>query len=231
MRSLFFIFLMFPLLLSAQEKATKRSCRILFLNPAEDAPKKLYLFDGTTCQEIELPEMNFSKVYTIAGGNITLYLLKGVVSKPEEVPAGAPSAKVAETIADCYLVALSDSSGPLLPIRFQIIDAGEAKFRKGQMMWYNLTTQAIGGQVGKQTLAMKGQSRVVLDAPSNSSEAYGVNLAFRIPGDDKLYPICETQWLHDPRSRMVVFLYGPGGRATPQISGFTDFRDEPKKKQ
>ncbi len=229
MRLFIYLLLSFPLLVSAQEKVTKRNCRILFLNPPADAPAKLQLYDGTTCQEVDMPEMNFSKLYTVAGGNLTLRFLRAPVVKPEEVPAGVPMSNVSENVTDCYLVVSGDPSNPVIPIRFQVIDAGEQKFRKGQMMWYNLTDQAVGGQVGKQKLAMKSQSRVVLDPPAKTSEAYDVNIAYRIPDDELLHPICQTQWIHDARSRMVVFVYGPGGRSTPQIAGFTDFRDEAKK--
>ncbi len=226
--------LLLPLLLAMLlplQAATqsKRTCRILFLNPPADAPRKLFLFDGVESREVELPEMNFSAVYEIAGGDTTLTLLTKPVVKAEDLPPGAPAGKLADAVADCYLVASADPANKVVPLRFQIIDAGAEHFRKGQMMWYNLTNYAIGGQLGSQKLAMKGQSRTVTDAPTAGAEPFHVNLSYLIAGDPQFHPICQTQWVHDPRSRMVVFLYGGLNNRAPQISGFKDFRDPPAK--
>ncbi|MEO5916259.1 MAG: hypothetical protein ABIS50_18620 [Luteolibacter sp.] len=229
MRRLLLLALLFPMLAHAQDKPAKRTCRILFLNPPADAPKKLYLFDGVASHEIQMPEMNFSDVYQLAGGDTTLRLLPAPVVKAEEIPAGAPSGKLAESVVDLYLVASSDPANKVVPVRFQIIDASAMKFRQGQMMWYNLTNLAVGGKLGSQKLAMKGQSRVVTEAPTSGPESYDVELSYQIPGDPQFHPISQTKWVHDPRSRMVMFIYGGNDNSVPQISGFKDFRDAPAK--
>ena len=229
MLRLFLLALLFPLLAQAQEKSAKRTCRILFLNPPAEAPKKLFLYDGVSSQEIELPAMNFSDVYQVAGGDTTLRLLPAAVLKPEEVPAGAPSGKLAEAVADFYLIASSDPANTVVPVRFQIIDASSMKFKQGQMMWYNLTNHSVGGQLGSEKLAMKPQSRAVTDAPARGAEPFDVNLSYLIDGDPQFHSICQTKWVHDPRARMVVFVYGGEDRTAPQISGFKDFRDTPAK--
>ena len=224
MRHLLLIALCFPFLATAQEKPQKRTCRILFLNPPPNAPAKLTLFDGVASQEVELPEMNFSDVYQIAGGDTSIYLLAGAVLKPEEIPAGAPVQKLSAAITDFYIVVSGDPSNKVVPVQFQIIDAGAAKFRKGQMMWYNLTDHAVGGQLGSQKLAMKGQSRMIIDAPATGEEDFDVKLSYAVSGEPDFHPICETKWSHDPRSRMVMFVYGGAQKTTPQIAGFKDFR-------
>ncbi|MES2438304.1 MAG: hypothetical protein V4584_04535 [Verrucomicrobiota bacterium] len=226
MRKLLFLALLVPLLASAQEK---RTCRILFLNPPPDAPKKLFLFDGEKSQEIELPEMNFSDVYQVAGGDATIRLLSKAVAKAEEVPADAPGGRLAAAVDDFYIIATGDPANKTAPVKIQIIDAGSQKFRKGQMMWYNLTPNAVGGTLGSQKLAMKAQSRVIVDAPAAGNEAFEVTLSYTIPNDNRFHPICQTQWVHDARSRMVVFVHGGADNTTPQISGFKDFRITPEK--
>lgn len=229
MRYLLLLAFLFPIPAIAQEKTEKRTCRILYLNPPLDAPKKLFLFDGVKCQEVELPEMNFSDVYTIAGGDTVVSLLPKPVVKVEEIPAGAPAAKLAAAVVDCYMVVTGDNANKVAPVQIQVIDAGSEKFRKGQMMWYNLTSNPVGGQLGSQKLAMKGQSRAIIDAPLQGQGPFDVSLSYLVPDDPEFHPICQTKWTHDPRSRMVMFVYGGSGRTAPQVVGFKDFREEPKK--
>lgn len=221
--------LFFPLLATAQEKTGKRTCRVLFLNPPGNAPKKLFLFDGAKSQEVELADLNFSEIYTIAGGDTNIRLLPKAVLKAEEIPEGAPGAKISASIGDCYIVVKEDVANKVVPIQFDIIDAGSDKFRKGQIMWFNLSKYPVGGQVGTQKLAMKSPSRVITDAPASGRDTYDVSLSCIFPGDPEFHPICRTTWVHDPNSRMVVFFYGGGQNMVPQFSGFKDFRDAPPK--
>lgn len=228
MRYLFLTVLCFPWLATAQGRPQTRTCRILFLNPLSDAPAKLFLFDGVTSQEVELPEMNFSPVYKIAEGDTNIHLLPRSVLKPEGIPVGAPSGKLSTAIQDFYIVVSSDPGNKVVPVKFQIIDAGSQKFKKGQMMWYNLTDNAVGGNLGSQKLAIKGQSRAIIDAPARGEEAFDVNLSYVISGSAQFHPICQTKWFHDPRSRMVMFVYGGAQNTAPEIAGFKDFRSAPE---
>jgi hypothetical protein len=224
MRYLLLSVLFLPMFATAQDKPAKRTCRILFLNPPPDAPRKLFLFDGATAQQVELPSMDFSDVYQIAPGDTTVRLLAAAVTKPEEIPAGAPSGKLTAAMEDIYIVATGDPTNKVLPLQIQVIDAGSQKFKKGQMMWYNLTANPVGGVLGSRKLAMKGQSREIVDPPANGNEPYEVTLSYTRPNDTRFHPICQTKWMHDTRSRMVVFLYGGADNSTPQIAGFKDFR-------
>lgn len=231
MRYLLLLVLLFPLIAPVQGQSAKRTCRIVFLNPPANAPKKLYLFDGATSQEVELPKMNFSDVYVVASGDVTLRLLTAPVSKVEEVPAGAPIGKVAAGIEDFYVIASTDPKNQVVPVQLQIIDASAQKFRRGQMMWYNLTANPVGGKLGSQTLALKGQSRAITDAPTSGKEPYDVSLSYTLPNDKRLYPVCETKWVHDPDTRTVVFLFGGANGGVVDLIGFKDFRAPVDKSQ
>lgn len=231
MRHLLLIILLFPLIATAQDKSAKRTCRIVFLNPPPGAPSKLFLFDGASTQEVELPKMNFSDVYQIATGNVNLRLLAAPVEKAEQIPEGAPLGKVAEGIEDFYIVASADVTNKVVPVKIQIIDAGSQKFRKGQMMWYNLTPYPIGGQIGSQQLALKSQSRAIIDAPATKDEPYDVNLSYTLPNDKNFHSICQTKWVHDTRSRKVLFVYGGANNSIPDFVGFSDFRPPVEKAQ
>ena len=218
--------LLLPITAFAQKPA-EHTCRILFLNGPDDAPEKLHLFDGVKSREVELPRMNFSVVYELPPGALNLRLLSSPVIDPAKIPTGAPSATVAETMTDFYLLLTSDPANTVAPVRMQVINAGADKLKAGQTLWFNLTQNVVGGTLGSQKLAIQPGARETLDAPTSGNKNYQVKLAFRIPGDEQIYPLCETQWLHDPRSRSVAFIITENGARSPRVMVFPDFR-EPK---
>jgi len=224
MRLLAFLCCFLPLALTAQEKKGDRTCRILFLGAADSDPEKLYLHDGTTAQEVELPRLNLSKVYELSKGALTLKMLSTLPAEGQPVPPAAPSVAVPETTGDFYLLLSSDAANKVAPVRMQVIDASTERFKPGQMLWFNLTANDVGGSVGKQQLALKTRSKVMLDPPASQLESYNVNLTFRIPGKEALYPLCETQWNHDPATRTIVFVVTEPGSRTPRVLGFPDHR-------
>jgi hypothetical protein len=227
MRYFICIFCLLPVIATAQSKGGK-SVRLLFLGAPDGAPETLHLFDGTGSQEVELPQMNLSPVYQLPSGPLVVRLLPSAIDKPEDVPSGAPSASVGEAITDLYILVSSDPQNKVAPVKMQVIDVNASKFRRGQMLWFNLTANQVGGQMGDQKLALAPNSRKIVDAPASRSEDYNVNLSFRMPGNERLYPLCETKWLHDTRSRTVFFVISEQGNRTPRVLGFPDYRDAEK---
>lgn len=203
--------------------------RILFLDGPDTAPDSLFLFDGANALEVELPRLSLSPVYELRPGDLVLSLLPKPPAKPEVLPSGAPTAKVPAGVVDFHLLLTSAPSNPVAPVRMQVINAGSDRLKRGQMLWFNLTGNTIGGTVGSEKLLIGPQSRVILDPPAAGSQDYPVDLAFRIPGDAHPYPLCETKWLHDPRSRSLAFVISKTGVRTPRVLVFSDFRvaDEP----
>ncbi|MCW1922433.1 hypothetical protein OKA05_07695 [Luteolibacter arcticus] len=224
MRFLVFLCCLLPLALTAQEKKGARTCRVLFLGAADTDPEKLFLHDGTAAQEVELPRLNLSKVYELPGGALTLRMLAALPVEGQPIPATVPSAAVPETTGDIYLMLSPDPANKTAPVRMQVIDATADRFKPGQMLWFNLTAHDVGGTVGKQKLAVKSRAKVILDPPASAVEPYNVNLSFRIAGKDALYPLCETQWNHDPASRTVLFIINEAGSRAPRVLGFPDHR-------
>lgn len=206
--------------------AESRHCRILFLGAPTQAPNHALLHDGTKAQPVELPRMNFSPVYPIASGNLTLYLLPRDFDVKNPIPPQAPSISIPETIDDCYLLCRFDPQRQPLPIALQVIDSSSHNFHRGQMMWFNLTPYAVGGSVGSQQLAMHPQSRVMLDAPATKNEDYLVNLSY-IREKEIRQPLCETKWQHNPETRTVIFVFTEANRRIPRVMGFPDFRSQP----
>jgi len=212
------------------QKAPDRTCRLLFLNGPDAAPDTLHLFDGVSSQEVELPRMNFSKIYKLRPGALTLGLLPDAVDDPETIPAGLPIAKVAAGVTDFYLLVTSDPANKVAPVRMQVINAGADKLKRGQMLWFNLTKNPVMGMVGSEKLAIKPASRVTIAPPARGNVDYPVQLDFRIPGKEPLYPLCETNWRHDSRSRSVPFIITEQGRRSPRVLVFPDYREAPPKK-
>ena len=68
-------------------------------------------------------------------------------------------------------------------------------------------------------------------APTTGSGDYPVKLFFRIPDNEHLYPLCETKWRHDPRSRSVAFIITENGQRSPRVMIFPDFREAPSAKK
>ena len=223
----FLILLVLASLAFGKEQAT-RTCRILFLEGPDTAPNSLHLFDGAGSQEVELPRMNLSRVYELPPGNLTLTLLPAPIDDPKKLPAGAPSARIPETVADFYLLLTSDPSNKIAPVGMQVINAGVDRLRAGQMLWFNLTEHQVGGRIGSEKLAIQPGSTATLDPPAVGAKDYPVDLAYRIQGKEHLYPICETKWLHDPRSRSLAFIFAKPGTRTPRVLVFPDFRADEK---
>lgn len=222
--------LLVAFLSAAAPSGHARTCRILYLAAPEDAPEKLQLFDGKASQEVELPRMNLSPVYHLPAGDLIVRMLPAPVADAKRVDARAPSARIAEEITDCYLLVSADPANPVAPVALQVINANPDKLRKGQMLWFNLTANKVGGRLGTRELAMEPNSRVVVDNPASGAEDYQVNLSFRVPGDERLYPLCETKWLHDPAARTIFFVLVQAGGRTPRVLGFPDSRVEEKEK-
>ena len=233
MRFLILVLLgLMPLAAVAQQKAVPRTCRVLFPARPADAPKSLFLFDGTTIQEVELGSMSFSPVYEVAATSTALALLSeppaaAARNSPPAIPAGAPKAALKESIRDFYLIVSSDPENKVAPVRMQVINANADAFKNGQMMWYNLTDSLVGGIVGSRKLRIEPNSRSILDAPATGDEDYHVNIHYVPAGKQHTEPLCETRWIHNPRSRSVFFVLREPGRIAPRIIGIPDFREKP----
>lgn len=225
------ILLILPLLIASSlfgAEGKKRTFRILFLDAPTDAPRVLHLFDGSKSQEVELPRMNLSPVYQLPAGDLTIALSASPYSLPKEVDPNAPRAKIPAGMSDIYLLVASDKKNSVAPVVLRVVSADQSDFTKGEMMWFNLTDNAVGGKVGTQKLAMKPKSQMILSAPATKNEDFVVDLLFQMPGDKEGYPLCETKWIHDPRARKVVFVTKEKGSRTPRVRGFSDFRSEKK---
>jgi len=91
------------------------------------------------------------------------------------------------------------------------------------MLWYNLSSHRVGGKVGQKTLDLPPNSKTLLDAPADRNEDYNVKIGYVPEAESVARPLCETTWLHDPRSRNLLFVIPVPGSRAPRIMGFPDF--------
>jgi hypothetical protein len=221
MRLLILLLACLPAVSFAQEKS-RRTCRVLVLGENGSVPSPLYLHDGKTAREIELPRMNLSKTYDMPAGALNLKLLSVPPAEGKPVDPAAPGASVAENIGAFYLLLTADPANKTVPVRMQVIDASAERFKPGQMLWYNLTGVDISGELGKQQVAIKARSKTISDPPAKAAEEYNVNLSYKHPTDGKTYPIFETKWLHNPQARTVSFIVAENGSPIPRVMSFRD---------
>jgi hypothetical protein len=203
-----------------------RTCKILFLDAPVSAPKKLFMFDGESSQEVDLPRLNLSQEYKLASGAIKVRLLPTAVDDEKDVPVGAPEIFIPESMGDCYLLVKSDPSNKIAPVKMFPVNVSKNRFKNGQMFWINLTEHKILAKIGLQKFILAPRTRRITDAPASTVTSYPAKVEYQIKGETVRRPIFETQWQHNPRTRMVLFVFNKGKSALPRVMGFSDFRVE-----
>lgn len=201
-----------------------RTFRVLYLNAPANAPKHMQVFDGTEFQEVALPKMNFSEVYQLPSGPLMLTFFQSIPSDMPEVPPEAPNIEIPELLTDFYLLVFPDDQNKALPIKAVALPASDQHLRRSQILWLNLTEYQIAGKLGKIQFTLSPQGKETTDSPINEAGDFGVSIAYRLPGNDLIYPLCNTSWRHDPRSKSVAFVIPQQDTRTPRIMVFRDFR-------
>lgn len=187
-------------------------------------PKTLHLFDGTTSHEVDLPSWNLSRIYELPSGPLDLALLTDPVDNPKKLPSGAPKASVPGDMVDFYLLVSEDPENKVVPVKIKVIQAGVKHLTPGQMLWVNLTDYKVNGKLGSETLIVEPQSQMTMNSPVKENADYSVSLAYRIPDNETTYPLCETRWGHNSRSRAIALIFTQTGSRIPRVSVFHDYR-------
>lgn len=211
------------------QAAFGRSCRIVFLDRPENAPKSLHLFDGVTSQEVELPSMNLSPSYKLAPDVTQLKLLIAKVGDPKKVPVDAPSVDIPADYTDFLLLVMSDPDHQITPVKLEAVNLESENFKPGQTLWSNRTDKTIQGKLGEQILSLEPESSKILDAPVSekgvpTSGYYTASFTYQAQDQGAFEPITEQQWWHDAKSRHLGFIVNSGGKL-PKIYFYRDFRD------
>ncbi|MFK7852415.1 MAG: hypothetical protein AB8D78_15680 [Akkermansiaceae bacterium] len=205
------------------QSKTDRTCRIVFPQRPNSAPKVAYLFDGKENQKVTLPSMNFSPVIILPKGNLTILMSGAEITDIENLPPKVPSLKIAESIRDFYILVTPDPKNPTLPVKMNLVSASDGKLKAGETLWFNLTEHRILGKLGEAKLLVQPKGRMVSRDPLPTSGYYRAELAYQPEAKGAIQRITEQQWWHDARSRHVGFIVTTGGKL-PKIFFFRDFR-------
>mgnify|MGYP005852980129 CR=1 FL=1 len=216
-------FLTWMILFVFSSKVESRTCRVVFPERPNDAPKVAYLFDGTQNQEVWLPSMNLSPVIELPDGDLTISMSSDKIIDPEEVPAGIPFLKIAEGVSDFYILITPDKKNDVFPIKMNLVDVGAGKLNPGQTLWFNLTDHRIVAKLGETTMAVKPRRSTVTKAPAPKSGYYEAHFGYQSKEMKELAPITEQYWWHDANSKHIGFIVNTGGKL-PKIFFYRDFR-------
>lgn len=204
--------------------AKPRSCRLVFPERPQNAPKIAYLFDGSKSQSVSLPSMNLSEVIELPSGDLTIAMTTSAVSDPELLPPQVPVLKIPEKVMEFYIVITPDLENKELPIKMNLVETGGGKLKPGETLWYNFTGHRIVAKLGSAQMTVDPQGRTISKDPITTSGYYVAKFAYQADGKGALAPITEQSWWHDSNSRHLGFMYNSGGKL-PKIYFFRDFRD------
>lgn len=116
-------------------QARPRTCRVVFPERPQDAPKVAFLFDGSKSQNVTLPSMNLSEVIELAGGELTIAMTPNETSDPKTLSPTAPFLRIPEKLMDFYIIITPDPKNKDLPIKMNLVDMGAGKLKPGETLW------------------------------------------------------------------------------------------------
>jgi len=217
------------LILTQSLHAQTRTCRIVFPERPQSAPKTAYLFDGKDSQMVTLPSMNLSEVIELPSGDIAIAMTTSKITDPETLPPKSPLLKIPENIRDFYIIITPDPDNAELPIKMNMVNTGEGKLKPGETLWYNLTNHRIAAKLGSAEMIIDPNGRSISKDPVPISGYYTAILKYQADGKGAYAPITEQSWWHDAKSRHLGFMVNTGGKL-PRIYYFRDFRAPKEKK-
>ena len=200
-----------------------RTCRIIFPERPNDAPKVAYLYDGEYNHRVNLPSMNFSEVIELPQGERTITIWPSKITDPENIPPEAPQLAVKAGVHDFYILISPHRANPTFPLQMRLIDISDEELKPGQTLWINQTDHQITGVLGDQAISMRPKSETVLKSPRSSSGYYRAEFSYQSVAKGEVKKITEQQWWHDANSRHLGFIADTGGRL-PKIHLYRDFR-------
>jgi hypothetical protein len=215
------------LAITAQAETTiKRTCRIVFPNRSNDAPKKAYLFDGTKSHRVMLPSMNFSQIIELPLGELTMQMTPNAIKDAKNLPPKAPSFKVPKTVTDFYILVSSDPENSVIPIKMEIISLSDGKLKAGETLWINSTDHPVQANLGETKTLITANTQKISKSPASASGYYKARFTYQRDGKGEFKKITEQSWWHDVNNRHLGFIFDKGERL-PKLFFLRDFRPKP----
>lgn len=202
----------------------QRSCRLVFPERPNDAPKAAYIFEGKKSRRVTLPSMNLSEIIELPPGELAIAMTPDEIKDPKFIPPESPMLKVPETITDFYIIITPDPKNQVFPVKMNLVDTGGGKLKSGETLWHNFTLDRIVGKLGGVEMSVDPASRTISKNPIPASGYYVAKFAYQAAGKGDFAPITEQNWWHDANSRHLGFIVNSGGKL-PKIFFYRDFRD------
>jgi hypothetical protein len=211
-------------ILACTLQGQQRSCRLVFPERPNDAPKAAYIFDGKKSRRVTLPSMNLSAIIELPSGELTIAMTPDEINDPKVIPPESPILKLPDTVTDFYIIITPDPKNQVCPVKMNLVDTGGGKLKPGETLWYNFTVDRIVGKLGSAEMSVDPSSRTISRNPIPASGYYAAKFAYQAAGKGEFAPITEQNWWHDANSRHLGFVVNSGGKL-PKIFFYRDFRD------
>ncbi len=200
----------------------KRTCRLYLLEPAPEAPREAYLFDGTSSHEVRLSTKNFSAVIEVPAGDISLVMTPNQIQAQDDLPTAAPAAQVTAGVVDFYLLVTANPDNDTLPVKLEVIPI-TAEFEPGETLWLSFFEHTINAQLGAKSLAIPPLERVISAPPLQQGGYYQAQFHYLPQHSDQPLQTAKKSWWFDPSSRYLGFILDQGTRL-PKIFAIRDKR-------
>lgn len=190
-----------------------RSAKILYLKAPKTAPQEAFLYQGNSdglkdAIKVPLPKNNFSNTIELADGDIKLYFLESKFEgSNEDFPKNAPSVSIPAAWEKVLIFAHTDSSNPVLPIKFKVVNANQDKLAVGDLMFINSSDSDIYGMVGSQKLSLKAKTTAIITKQGVSKKLYDVKLNRLDKERNISVAFIRQSWPLSSSRSAVVFIY------------------------
>ncbi len=207
------ILLVLLLSLISSASTSARTAKILYLKANKTAPQEAFLYqvdkEGLKdAIKVPLPKNNFSKTIDLEDGDTKLYFLPSeLTTDDEKLPADTPSVSVPAAWSKVLIFAHLDPSNNILPIRFNVINAGDDKLGTGDLLFINSSDSDIHGTVGSKKLSLKSKSTEVISDQAAPEALYRVKLNRLDKKRNISVTFIRQKWPMIKNSSAVVFVY------------------------
>ena len=207
------------LVVSAQDSATARSLRLLYLQAPEDAPAHVFLVVGKAGKEIDLPRLSIStKRMELPAGVVRVYAATKIPSKANPLPADAPFADIPGGMNDPLVVLLPTGGAGPLAFRMMPVEFARTKAPEGAVVWLNLSTRAITSQLGSSRAVVAPRQAVIQLPSGRTGEVYPVSVALAPdPGETEGVPLMKSSWVKEPGQRHLLVVVPDDRRNVPRV--------------
>lgn len=215
-------------LAAAPEASSSRSLRLVYAQPPEDAPEKLFLVAGSVIKEIALPRMSVSSQrLDLPAGPIRVFAAMKAPTRDNPLPADAPFADIPETMANPLVVLLSNGKGGPLAFQMLPVEFSRTAVPEGAVMWFNLTERILYVKLGSAqgTIAPRRSGVVMPSGKPGETYQAMVDLSPE-PGETETQPFLRALWQKKVQRCTLMFVVVDPARKYPRLLSIPAVRDE-----